>query len=267
MHSLKKRSEAQHELYFLLFEIGLAVSALFFITGKISQFRDNTVFDVNYLARDLALVLNTLSFSPGNAEYQYEYPKLSFDFDFRDKVTVKEKEGNPISYPYMKHKGLLYAFNPLSSPASITFYKSGKTISNQHLSLNRLPCTEAELGKIAIDFDLSQHAQELGLLAQSLSGKEMKKIYSDGKFVDVPAQMSAPLLALVSMKDSSFDYIKVYSSPEEKEKACTIANAVVDALGIPAAVIPGRQKGSMLIELGIAGKRNEIMASLAQALI
>jgi len=263
---MRKKGQAEHEGIFIIFEILLAISVVFFLTQKISNFKDNTIFDKNFLARDVALTLNTLSFAPGNAEYHYLYPKLSFDISFTDKITVSDKEGSDITYPFMKNKGFAYSLYTLSSPTEIFFSKAGNEISFQNLSLNRLPCIPADPGKIAVDFDTTQNRQELGLLAQSIQGTDKMKEYSNGVFYPSQKTFSGDTLITVAARKRAFDYIKVYSSPEEKNKACSIANAVVDAAGISASVIPDKEKGSMRIELGISQKGNDMIAALAEAL-
>ena len=77
-----------HDLFFNVFEYMIAfvvlVALLQFVNGIIEQ----TIFEKNYLARDIALLVNTLSAAPGNIIYTYNEDTSKFLLEFNENAII-----------------------------------------------------------------------------------------------------------------------------------------------------------------------------------
>jgi len=127
-----------NELFFNIFELVLAfivILALFnFVNGVVKQ----TIFEKDYLARDLALLVSTLYAAPGQVTYSYNENSKDSSFVsafMQNKVEVYEKgeaEQSRISYPFAENKNIMFRYNSLENDkgaVSIEFHKSDNSIS------------------------------------------------------------------------------------------------------------------------------------------
>ncbi len=124
-----------HELFFNVFELVLAsivlLALLFFVHGIAKQ----TIFEKNYLARDLAVLLNAVYAAPGELTYKYNENAAGFTFDFASgKVDVRSESKDPsnIFYPFAKNDRILFQYKTLSyatEPAKIEISKSPESVS------------------------------------------------------------------------------------------------------------------------------------------
>ncbi|MEK6947427.1 MAG: hypothetical protein AABX32_07515 [Nanoarchaeota archaeon] len=126
----RNKKAISNELFFNVFELVLAAIVILALYNFINSVVDSTIFEKNYLARDLAMLTNTVYSSPGDLSYIYSENsgKHMFIFDFKHnsvQVTDKSSAGLsssipgkentdstlPASYPFAENKNL--AFGPV----------------------------------------------------------------------------------------------------------------------------------------------------------
>ncbi|MBS3132707.1 hypothetical protein J4470_01080 [Candidatus Woesearchaeota archaeon] len=98
----KKRGQyANIELWFLLAAFLLGAVAGIDLLKDAKDRLDGTLFEKNFIARDLAMALEALYASPGDMAYTYDFGPYKFLVEVKDnEVLVKEKaaETSPVSY-------------------------------------------------------------------------------------------------------------------------------------------------------------------------
>ena len=122
----RNKKAISNELFFNVFELVLAAIVILALYNFINSVVDSTIFEKNYLARDLAMLTNTVYSSPGDLSYTYSETsrKFMFIFDFKHnsvQVTDKSRAGFfssipadsdlPVSYLFAENKNL--AFGPV----------------------------------------------------------------------------------------------------------------------------------------------------------
>ena len=124
-----------HELFFNVFELVLASIVLLAILYFIHDIANQTIFEKNYLARDLSVLLNTIYAAPGDVAYDYNENIAGLTFDFiGNKVQVHSKEGDSsnVFYPFAKNDLLTFQDKTLSydkDSVKIKFLKSQESVS------------------------------------------------------------------------------------------------------------------------------------------
>ena len=127
------------ELFFNIFEVVLAfiviLSLFYFINDVVKQ----TIFEKNYLARDLAILVNTIYSAPGDVNYDYKENSDKFQFVFNftpNKVEVysyEEKEpGEHLNYLFGEDKIIAFGYKNLiydKENVKIEFLKSDDYIN------------------------------------------------------------------------------------------------------------------------------------------
>ena len=91
--SLLESKKAQHELYFIIFQVILITTVAFTLFSFVSNVSEDTFIEKQFLSRDLALLLNTINTAPGNIHYIYSLEDATPSFDFilvNQKVTIQE---------------------------------------------------------------------------------------------------------------------------------------------------------------------------------
>lgn len=124
-----------YEQFFNVLELVLAIIiilALFFFVSDVAK---KTIFEKNYMARDLAILLNTFYAAPGEVTYNYYENLKDFTFNFGDnkvEVSGKEDKGTNIFYPFAKNKEVQFQENILNyenENVNIKFFKSLTSVS------------------------------------------------------------------------------------------------------------------------------------------
>jgi len=130
------RKGISHDLFFNVFELVLAfivILALFqFITDVVEQ----TIFEKNFLARDLSVLVNTLYAAPGNVVYNYDEDMDNFILNFeKNKISVFEKGENEDDvttfYLFAENNEIPFIVNKLevnSKKITIIFDKSERNL-------------------------------------------------------------------------------------------------------------------------------------------
>jgi len=130
------RKGISHDLFFNVFELILAFIVVLAIFQFITDVVEQTIFEKNYLARDLSLLVNTLYAAPGEVSYNYGEDLNSFILNFEEsKLSVfekDEKEEDVITfYLFAENEELPFIHKKINEGAEkidIGFFKSDGTI-------------------------------------------------------------------------------------------------------------------------------------------
>lgn len=157
----KKAEGIETEIYYTIFEIvlvGIVVVALF---AYIDSIRKDTMFEKTYLAKDLALMMDTIYAAPGNLRLSYSHQKLNiseFNFNFiNQKAAVVESniEGAlELKYPFAADSYFLDEIDQIKVQKEIPIQKTGESIKIKNVlpqKLNLLSCPAKELQKLSSD--------------------------------------------------------------------------------------------------------------------
>ena len=131
IHIFNNRKGLSHELFFNVFELVLASIVLLSLLYFVNDIAKQTIFEKNYMARDIAVLLNTLYAAPGEVTYNYNEKVEYFSFDFSNnevKVYGKDdKESTNIFYPFAQNKNVPFQDKKLTyekESVKIKFQKS-----------------------------------------------------------------------------------------------------------------------------------------------
>lgn len=131
-----KKGGIVHEQFFNIFEIALAILILLALLKFIYDISNKTIFEKNYMARDLAILLNTLYSAPGEVRYDYSENIEGLVFDFAGNkveiLTKKDEESTKVFYPFGKNKNLQFLDKELiyeNEKVKIIFLKSKELLN------------------------------------------------------------------------------------------------------------------------------------------
>ncbi len=264
-----KRGEIEVSLVLLLGLIIFAVVALFFF-GYAKQVAEKTLFEKRFLARDLALVLNTVQSVPGDVTLYYVEPSANlsrFRYHFENKlVTLSDSPnevGTRVSYPFFTDSSLVSSLPSLDHPSQLVFIKTAHAL---HVSdhedtalVERLSCSrvsQLSLSKETLVLDSGD--QMNSALVQVTDYLEAKSDFAKTTRTwktELPENLYAQRLSLIE-KDTSLvfgldiqdgDAITVVyptdaSSEQSKKLACLLLDQL--AQNFPDAVLTSRPQQS-----------------------
>ena len=98
-----------NDLFFNVFEYMLAFVVLVALFQFVNEIIEQTIFEKNYLARDIALLVNTLSAAPGEITYTYNEDTSKFLVEFNENVIIvyeadKDPDLRNTFYIYGEHE-------------------------------------------------------------------------------------------------------------------------------------------------------------------
>ena len=96
---LGKQGSVTHEQLYQLFEILVFLFYAYIMYSFVNDVNNSTIFEKNYIARDIAMVTNTLYASPGYVSYDYPENISRYQINIKsNKVRIKDtgKEGEDI---------------------------------------------------------------------------------------------------------------------------------------------------------------------------
>jgi hypothetical protein len=131
------KGDIPSQALFFLFEVLMVMVVLVALLSYVDSLRKSTLFEKNYLSRDIALTLDTLGTLPGNIFYLYSNYRVNlskFDIDFTNNlVSVNDKgqQSGMISFQYAQNM-LLRQDIFQSSYKNIDLLKAGNTFSSRH---------------------------------------------------------------------------------------------------------------------------------------
>ncbi len=115
-------------LAIMVFTALCAVSIIF----AVQNYAANTSIEREYLAKDMAMMIDTLYSAPGDVEYDYLIPRPEFNFIIgKNYVIVKDHvTGKSSSYPYASSDDVtLVPFETKSPAKTLVMFKNGNQIS------------------------------------------------------------------------------------------------------------------------------------------
>ena len=125
-----------HEIFFHVFELVMAAIVLVALFYFINDIANQTIFERNFMARDLTLLLNTLYSAPGDVSYEYKASLADLNFDFaKNKVEISNiqgKESTKAFYPFAKNKNMQFQDRELvynKEYVRIKFYKTSELVN------------------------------------------------------------------------------------------------------------------------------------------
>ena len=98
----EKRGAAAQEVFYRFLGLLLAAIVLGMLLAAVNDTAENTLFEKNYIARDLSLLITTIYASPGELIYIYDLGEYAGKFDFAFKgsiITVSDEKGK-VQYWY-----------------------------------------------------------------------------------------------------------------------------------------------------------------------
>ena len=134
----QKRGAAVITLFSMaeLVMLGIAILCFLLIGAKLAE----TSYEKNFIARDMALLINTIYASPGDVEYIYDLSALKSDlnkFDFEIKngyVTVYDSGfKKPQNYRFAGKEDYEITEFRAEAPKAVKFVKKGSQISMEAL--------------------------------------------------------------------------------------------------------------------------------------
>ena len=140
------RKGISHEIFFNVFELVLAFIVVLALFTFVNDVAKQTIFEKNYLSRDLAILVNTVYAAPGDLEYTYNENagKSIFIFDFKpDKIEIygqEEKESSVhVYYPFAENKNIPFRYKTLNSDkerVKIEFFKTNEYLDVDNVKLS-----------------------------------------------------------------------------------------------------------------------------------
>lgn len=132
----QKRGESVLVL-FRITEIVLLVIAVLCLVMIILKLNETT-YEKNFIARDLALLINTIYASPGDIEYIYYVKGQGFDLEIKEgyvRVFDSGFKGGQ-SYRFAEKEGVKIDDFEAQAPSSVKFIKKGDKIEIEALYLH-----------------------------------------------------------------------------------------------------------------------------------
>ena len=90
---LRNKKGISYEVFFDVFQVILGIIVALALVNFVQSVVERTIFEKNYLARDLGTLTNTLYSAPGDVNYTYKEKTDKFSFVFRfspNKVEVRD---------------------------------------------------------------------------------------------------------------------------------------------------------------------------------
>jgi hypothetical protein len=147
-----KKAEIRSILWIIM-EICLVAVIFLAFAIKLSDFKDNLLFDKIYLSKDLGLMVDAIYASPGELSYVYsgKINNYSVSFDGGIVSVFKEQLADPQKFPYITDSGMktdfVYSYLSVINNSDINFKKSGNSLvvsgGNVTFISDTLACSEA----------------------------------------------------------------------------------------------------------------------------
>jgi len=142
-----------HSILWIIMEICLVAVIFLAFAAKLSDFKNNLLFDKIYVSKDLALMTDAVYASPGELSYVYSgrIKNYSVSFDGGVVSVFKEQLADPQKFPYVTDSNLktdfIYSYLLVINNSDINFKKSGSSLvvsgGNVTFVSDTLACSEA----------------------------------------------------------------------------------------------------------------------------
>ncbi len=125
---MDKRGEADQ--YFAMFQIIIAAIIVLGVYLYAKNTVESTALEKEYLARDLALILDLIYASPGDLSYTYYMDKNKLDVKIaKGEVLISENGLKPAKYNYAENEDFRNPSFEMQKPKQLTFTKTGREIA------------------------------------------------------------------------------------------------------------------------------------------
>jgi len=102
---MNRKGDIQQALFFI-FSLVMAVLVLYALSSYLSGYFNGSEFRKVYIAEDLGLVIDTLSFSPSDIEMKYSSPEEFIAENSNNELNIKIKDLEiPRSYRFISEIG------------------------------------------------------------------------------------------------------------------------------------------------------------------
>jgi hypothetical protein len=222
----------------VLIELLVWFLAVMLFMFKINDIKNDTLFEKQFLARDIALTTETISNLPGDTLYTYQTNADLSKHEYVLSGTVKvfkSGESLEVTYPYYYDSHLSTNMNPLKSPKKIMFRKTGGMLdvaeNLEAANANTCPVidTKGQLAKVAVDYSDDAVAAGTALYGRLAADSSFIAISTRGPspalIDDRIAKIGTDTSLVISVSKGSS--LIVHHSPADKSRklACLILNA------------------------------------------
>ncbi|MFW6449480.1 MAG: hypothetical protein ACOCZ6_00370 [Nanoarchaeota archaeon] len=200
----------------------------------INDVKEDTYFEKKFLSKDMALLLNTLQYVPGDVHLMYpDYaPYEDYVYNFEDeKVSVSEsKEAiggwSYLSFFYFDNTFLIKNFDTVKEPSSIYFSKleDSVNIDTSMQGFGEVSCPKPSGAKI------EEEGRVFIVEEKGRAGEIFNNIIDKSSlYNEVPPEsgVSVPVLLIIEAKESDKQSIGIHYLNKEKNTyalACNIKN-------------------------------------------
>ncbi len=134
-HIFNNKKGLNKDIFFNVFEYILAAIVVIALFNFIKDIQEGTIFEKNFLVRDISLTINTLYAAPGEVIYAYgeNTSKLILDFSESNKLIIyreEEKESeSKVFYLYAENKNIPFQHPEiLNRKTGLEFSKSEQNL-------------------------------------------------------------------------------------------------------------------------------------------
>jgi len=140
---INNRKGLTHEIFFYVFGLVLAAIVALALFNFAKEVVEQTIFEKNYLARDIAILVNTLYAAPGDILYTYGEDIDGFILDFNgNRISVYEKREETkeakIFYLFAKKAGITFSdirLNENGMTDKVGFFKSDTVVKANDIDI------------------------------------------------------------------------------------------------------------------------------------
>ena len=168
MHKKRAGKRGFELSLWVLIETLIAAVVIVIVFQFITGVRDDTLFEQRYMARDIALLMDSVSSVPGDVYYTYESRGLSdYDYIFSGNTIRVTKPGEEIGGSYVFYYDNSHALDmgAVESPNMLYFSRSGESLRVAEDIFERVDtekaCPDVETridGLIILDVENPEHA-------------------------------------------------------------------------------------------------------------
>jgi hypothetical protein len=222
----------------LLIELLIFSCAAIMFNFKINDIKNDTLFEKQFLARDIALATETISSLPGDTYYTYDTKAdlSKYEYVFSGSVKIfKTGESLEVTYPYYYDRHLAANLNTMKSPKKIIIKKGGgmldigETLTAETGDTCPNIITKGDIIKAAVDYN-----DDAALAGQSLHGS----LSRDSSFITTLTRTASPTIIddriskispdtslVISVSKGSSLIIHHSANDKSRKLACLILNS------------------------------------------
>ena len=117
-----KKAQIEHEFYYIIAQMLLIVLIALSLFSFVGNVLENTLYEKNYLSKDIALIVDTIYSAPGDISYIYSGDTMGFIIDFKpnnvfvyEELEMYEKLPYPQgNYPFLEDNKVVFGYDAVS---------------------------------------------------------------------------------------------------------------------------------------------------------